>query len=500
LAGIFSRKPVNQILAEADEKGGMKRSLTAVHLVALGVGGIIGGGIFVLTGAAAADHAGPAILISFILAGIASAFAGLCYSEFAAMLPISGSAYTYAYATLGELMAWIIGWDLVLEYLFGASTVAVSWSGYFASFLKEFHYHKQHLEIPPSLCGPLFTNVLKDAALTPDGHPLHAFMGLYTTGNWCNIPAILITLALTALLVRGMQESATFNALSVAIKTTVILAFIIVGALYINPENWHPFIPANQGWGKFGISGIIQGAGVIFFAYIGFDAVSTAAQETKNPQRDLPIGILGSLVICTVLYVLVAIVLTGVVHYTQLGVPDPIAVAVDKAGAGLAWLRFGVKFGAVCGLTSVILVMLMSQPRIFYTMAKDGLLPEIFGRLHPVYRTPYVPQILTGVIAAFFAGILPVGMLGEMVSIGTLLAFVLVCGGVIVLRRTDPDRPRPFRTPWVPVVPILGMCSCFFLMAGLPIPTWIRLIVWMAIGLVIYFAYGAQHSKVRRSE
>lgn len=475
MANLWLRKPVEAILAEANDSGGMKRTLSAWHLVALGVGGIIGSGIFVLTGQAAAKYAGPAIVISFILAGLAAAFAGLCYAEFAAMLPISGSAYAYSYATMGELLAWLIGWDLVLEYLFGAATVAVGWSGYMVSLLKEFH-----VALPPQLVqGPF------------DDH-------FQATGAFINLPAVLIIATMTVLLVRGIQESAFVNNLAVVCKVGVILALIAFGWQFVTPENWTPFIPDGQGDGHFGWSGILRGAGVIFFAYIGFDAVSTASQEARDPQRDMPIGILGSLVICTALYILVSLVLTGIVHYTELNVADPIAKAVDTA-KGMAWLRLPVKIAAVAGLSSVILVLLMGQPRIFYSMANDGLLPPIFGKLHPVYRTPAMPTLVTGLVAAVMAGLFPIGLLGEMVSIGTLLAFVLVCGGILVMRYREPERPRPFKTPMVPLVPGLGIFCCMVCMASLPWETWVRLLAWMGLGLVIYFTYGIRRSVVQRN-
>jgi len=476
--GSLSRKPIDDIMKEAgNTDGALKRVLGPNHLVALGVGAIIGSGIFVLTGQAAAQYAGPSITLSFVLAAIAAGLAGLCYAEFAAMLPISGSAYTYAYATLGELLAWIIGWDLILEYLFGASAVAVGWSGYVTSLLRDFGLH-----LPSHLAGPPFDYV--------------PGTGFVSTGAVVNLPAVLIVLAVTGFLVVGIQESAWLNNLAVVCKVAVILAFIGFGFFYVNPQNWSPFIPPEgDHFGQYGWGGILRGAGVIFFAYIGFDAVSTTAQEAKNPQRDMPIGILGSLVICTILYMLVSLVLTGLVNYTELNVPDPIAVGVNAAGPALHWLRFPVKLGAIAGLSSVILVLLMGQPRVFYAMAIDGLLPEPFGRLHPRFKTPHITTIITGGIAALLAGSLPIGLLGEMVSIGTLLAFVLVCSGILVLRRRDPDLARPFRCPGVPVVPILGVLACFYLMAGLPWHTWERLLVWMGLGLVIYFAYGRSHSK-----
>jgi APA family basic amino acid/polyamine antiporter len=487
---LFRRKDVASLQAELAADTSLKRALGAGHLVMLGIGAIIGAGIFVLTGQAAANYAGPAIVYSFLLAGAACAFAGLCYAEFAAMIPIAGSAYTYGYATMGELVAWIIGWDLILEYLFAASTVAVGWSGYFVSLMKDI--------------GVNFPAAYTSAPYTHTAVPDAGFniWRIFTEG-WTrnpdavlNIPAMVIVGLITVLLVVGIQESSRFNNVIVVIKVGVVLAFIAFGAAYINKENWEPFVPAMTSPGHFGWSGIVRAAGVIFFAYIGFDAVSTAAQETKNPQKDMPIGILGSLVICTVLYIAVSLVLTGIVSYTELNVPDPIAVGINAAGPGLAWLRPFVKIGAIAGLSSVILVMLMGQPRIFYTMAKDGLLPPVFSAVHPKFKTPWLATIMTGAVAMICAGLLPIGLLGELVSIGTLLAFAIVCGGVLVLRYTDPDIPRPFRTPLVPLVPLLGVGFCGYLMVGLPVDTWARLIVWMAIGMAIYVLYGRRHSKL----
>jgi len=459
-----------------DSANGLKRTLTASNLTALGIGAIIGTGIFVLTGTAAANHAGPALVLSFILSGLGCAFAGLCYAEFASMIPIAGSAYTYAYATLGEFLAWIIGWDLILEYLFGASTVAVGWSGYMVSFLENLNIH-----IPPALCS---------APLT------HDVSGWHSTGAILNFPAMIIIAVMTWLLVVGIKESSRFNGVIVIVKIIIILLFIFFGMSYVDTANWHPFIPANEGPGKFGWEGIVAGSGVIFFAYIGFDAVSTAAQEAINPQKDMPKGILISLLVCTILYIAVSLVLTGIVNYRDLDVAAPVALAIDKSGDGLAWLALPVKIGAIAGLSSVVLVMMMGQPRIFYSMAKDGLLPQVFAKVHPIYKTPYVTTILTGLVAGIVAGLFPIGILGELVSIGTLLAFVIVCVGIIVLRKKRPELERPFRTPLVPLVPLLGAGICLYQMAALPSDTWYRLIIWMVIGVVIYFAYGKKKSKL----
>jgi APA family basic amino acid/polyamine antiporter len=503
MSKLFITKPLSQLLDESKSDQGLRRSLSAFNLTTLGIGAVIGAGIFVLTGQAAAQYAGPAIVISFMISGLACLFAGLCYAEFASMIPISGSAYTYAYATMGEFVAWIIGWDLILEYLFAASTVAVGWSGYVVSFLKDFGLvipaqftaalGSVLVEVPQigyKLATPELTKSLADSGIVIDSLP-------HLTGV-LNLPAMFIVAIISMLLLIGIRESAKFNNVMVVIKVFVILLFIGIGFMFVNKANWHPFIPENTGvWGHYGWSGILRGAAVIFFAYIGFDAVSTAAQESKNPQRDMPIGILGSLGISTILYILVAIVLTGIVSYTFLNVADPIAVGVNAMGSGLFWLRPIIKIAAIAGLTSVILVMLMGQPRIFFSMAKDGLLPPIFSKIHPRFKTPYVSTILTGFVAMVVAGILPINILGELVSIGTLLAFAIVCIGIIVMRVKRPDIERTFKTPFVPLVPILGAAICIYLMVSLPLDTWIRLIVWMSIGFLIYFTYGIKKSKLR---
>jgi APA family basic amino acid/polyamine antiporter len=489
---LWATKSITLLRAEADAEGEgtLRKTLTATNLTTLGIGAIIGAGIFVLTGLAAARHAGPAVPLSFVAAGIACGFAGLCYAEMAAAVPVAGSAYTYAYATMGEFMAWIIGWDLVLEYAMGASTVGVGWSGYFGSLLRDFG-----INLPPALSSAPYRWC--EASEVAKGVAGCVRSGLNPTGQIVNLPAILIIGIMSFILVVGIRESARVNNFIVALKLAVIGLFIVAGVFYINPANWHPFIPPNAGeFGKFGVSGIFRGAGLIFFAYIGFDAVSTAAQEARNPQRDMPIGILGSLGICTLLYIVVSAILTGLMPYTQLDVPHPVGFAVDSIPS-LRWMAWIINLGAVLGLASVILVMLLGQSRVFYSMSRDGLLPSWVGKVHPRFRTPYLTQIFVGLFAAFFAGLFPIQLLGELVNIGTLLAFVLVCGGIIILRRTRPDLQRPFRTPWVPIVPILGMVSCFGLMATLPGDTWLRLIIWMAIGLVIYFTYSRRHSTLQ---
>jgi APA family basic amino acid/polyamine antiporter len=486
------RKPVTELQAEVASDQRLRRTLGPVNLVALGVGAIIGAGIFVLTGQAAAKFAGPGIVFSFVIAGIACAFAGLCYAEFAAMIPVSGSAYTYSYATLGEFFAWVIGWDLILEYLFAASTVAVGWSGYVVSLLKDMGLH-----IPTAFASAPYNH---EAPADAGWNLWRIFTeGWTSTGAVLNVPAMAVIAVITVLLVIGIRESAFFNNVIVAVKVSVILIFLAVGMAYLNMENWTPFIPENQGPGLFGWDGVLRAAGVIFFAYIGFDAVSTAAQEARHPQRDMPIGILGSLLVCTLLYISVSLVLTGIIKYTELGVPDPVAKAIDSLGPGVAWLRPIIKIGAIAGLSSVILVMMLGQPRIFYAMARDGLLPPVFSHVHHRFRTPWLATILTGVVAMTMAGLFPIGILGELVSIGTLLAFAIVCAGVFVLRFTDPDIPRPFRVPAFWLVCPLGVFFCGLLMYNLPPDTWARLLVWMAVGLVIYWTYGARHSGLARA-
>ncbi len=463
---LLARKSVEALQAEGEGHGGLKRVLTPLQLIALGVGATIGAGIFVLTGEAAASYAGPAIILSFLLGAVACALAGLCYAEMAALIPIAGSAYTYTYATIGELVAWIIGWDLILEYALGVSTVSVGWSNYVSSLLADLHVHLPYVWThAPGVGGKL--NLL-------------AMVGVGLVA-W--------------LLTTGVRESARVNSVIVAVKLAVIAVFLAVGVGHIHPANWHPFIPPNTGkFGSFGLSGVLRGAGVLFFAYVGFDAVSAAAQEARDPQKDMPVGILGGLTLCTVLYIAVGAVLTGVVSYKALGVGDPIAVGVNAMG--LHWLAVVVKVGIVLGLSSVMLVLLYGQTRIFYTMSRDGLLPQVFQKLHPRFGTPANATALLGVVIALLAGLTPIKLLGEMVSIGTLFAFILVCAGVLYLRRARPELARPFRCPGVPAVPVLGILVCLYLISGLPLPTMVRLVVWLLLGLALYFGYSRYHSKI----
>jgi basic amino acid/polyamine antiporter, APA family len=490
---LWATKSIATLRAEANEVGEhqLKRALTPLNLITLGIGAIIGAGIFVLTGQAAALHAGPAVPISMALVGIACAFAGLCYAEMASAVPVAGSAYTYSYATMGEFIAWIIGWDLVLEYAAGAATVGVGWSGHLVSLLSQFG-----IAIPPHLAASptqWCTGLQVQQAVAGCGHT-----GLNFTGAWVNLPAVFIVVLMSTILVIGIKESASVNNIIVILKVTIILLIVAVGLGHINPANYKPFIVPNAGeWGTYGISGVLRGAGLVFFAYIGFDAVSTAAQEARNPQKDMPIGILGSLAICTVLYIVVSAILVGMVPYSELNLPAPVAYAMEKVGAP-HWVRISIDVGAVLGLASVILVMLLGQSRVFYSMSRDGLLGKWAGAVHPKYRTPYLSTIFTGVAVSFATGLLPLQLLGQLVNIGTLLAFVLVCAGVWVLRKKRPDLDRPFRTPWVPFVPIMGVLCCLGLMATLPGDTWIRLIVWLLIGFVIYFGYSRKHSRLQK--
>jgi APA family basic amino acid/polyamine antiporter len=490
---IFATKPIEQIQSEQLGAHGatLPRVLGPSQLIMLGVGAIIGTGIFVLTGQAAAANAGPAIVLSMVLAGLTSVLAALCYSEFAASVPVAGSAYTYAYATLGEFVAWIIGWDLILEYALGAATVAVGWSGNLVTLLGQLG-----LSFPAALSAAPGTIVQ-----VAGGNPVTAVF---------NLPAVLVTVAVTTLLIFGVSESATVNSVIVVVKVAVVLIVIGAGAFFIDTANWHPFIPENTGrFGEYGWSGVLRGAGVIFFAYIGFDAVSTSAQEAKNPQRDMPRGILGSLAVCTVLYVLVSAVMVGLVPYkAMLNEAAPLVVAIEAAAgraAGTPWdgpmavVQILVTVGALAGLSSVMVVMMLAQPRIFLSMSKDGLMPAWAGRLHPRFRTPHISTIVTGVVVALAAGLTPIGTLGNLVSIGTLMAFVIVSLGIIVLRRTRPDLPRPFRMPLVPLLPILSALVSLLLMLSLPWSTWERLILWMVIGVVVYFGYGYRKSRLQNA-
>ncbi|PJJ59726.1 amino acid permease [Hymenobacter chitinivorans] len=477
------KKSLELLRAEAAETGAgtLKRSLGGFSLVAIGIGVIIGAGLFSLTGIAAANNAGPAVTLSFLVAAVGCAFSALCYAEFASMVPVAGSAYTYSYATMGELFAWIIGWDLILEYSVGAATVAISWSQYLVKVLDKFNLH-----IPPQLVMSPF-----EKATLADGGVVSGVV---------NVPAMLIVLAITAIIIRGTSGSAWFNALVVTLKVAVVLVFIALGWQYIDPANYQPYIPQNTGvFGEFGWSGILRGAGVVFFVFIGFDIVATMAQETKNPQRNMPIGIIGSLLVCTVLFILFGHVLTGVANYKEFkDSAAPVAIAIEKTPYG--WLSSAIIIAILIGYTSVILVDLMGQSRVFFSMSKDGLLPKVFAEVHPTFSTPHKSNLLLGVFISLFAGFVPISVVGEMTSIGTLLAFVMVCLGVLIMRKKEPNAPRGFRTPWVPVVPILGILTCVLMMVSLPLDTWLRLFVWLAIGLAIYYGYGKKHSKLRREQ
>jgi len=501
MSRLLRIKPMSMLSQEACEEGEntLKRSLGALNLVTLGVGAVIGAGIFTLTGQAAALHAGPAVALSFVLAGLTCAFAGLCYAEFASIIPIAGSAYTYGYATLGELVAWIIGWDLTLEYAFGASTVASGWAGYFNSLLQQLG-----IVFPPSLTTTTGNVLVKYQGIWLDKMSLPpgvSDLGLPHVTGLFNLLAVLIVLLVTTILVIGIKESANFNSVIVIVKVGIVGVFLIVGGLFLfhHPQiasaNWHPFVPPADGNGNFGWGGIPVAAASIFFAYIGFDAVSTAAQEAKNPQRDMPIGILGSLVVCTILYILVSLVLTGLVSYKTLNVSAPVALAIDATGVG--WGSMLVKIGAVFGLATVMLVMLLGQTRVFYSMSKDGLLPKWASAIHPKFRTPWITTIVFGTFAAIMPAFLPIGKLSELVNIGTLLAFTIVSAGVWVLRVRHPEMPRPFKTPLVPLVPLLGIFSALFLMSRLSSVTWTVMIVWLIVGLVVYFGYSQKHSRVQ---
>jgi len=500
-SNLFATKPLSLLLEEMKGENRLRRILGPAQLTALGVGAIIGTGIFILTGVAAHDRTGPALMLSFVLAGLACVFAALCYAEFASMVPVAGSAYTYAYATLGELFAWIIGWDLVLEYAVGSATVAHGWSAHFQEFIPIFH---EGLSIIPAKLPDAFRTAPLNYCVNVGAGCPHT--GFVPTGSYFDLPAVLITFILTIVLVKGIKESATFNAIMVAIKLVIVLMVIGIGIFFINPANWHPFAP----FGYTGVSffghtifgetaqggqplGMFAGAAIIFFAYIGFDSVSVHSEEAKNPAKDVPIGIIASLIICTILYILVSAVLTGMVPYKEIDINAPVVEAFKRAN--VVWMQYLVAAGAMTGITSVLLVMMLSQPRVMLALARDGLVPKgFFGDIHPKFRTPWKSTILTGLFVAAMAGFIPLSILAEMTSIGTLFAFVIVCGAVMVMRRTNPNANRPFRAPFVPLVPILGILTCLLLMFSLPAENWYRLIGWLIIGLVIYFLYGRRHS------
>lgn len=480
LENIFKKKDINLMLTEArGNNDGLRRNLSAANLVTLGIGAIVGTGIFVITGTAAANYAGSALTISFLISAIGCVMAGLCYAEFAAMIPVAGSVYSYSYSTMGEGLAWFIGWVLILEYLFACSSVAVGWSGYMMSLCSEWGVH-----IPTNISQATFD---------------HTSEGWVLTGSLFNFPAVFIVVLISSLLLGGIKQSAFINNVIVVIKVGVILLFIGFGLSFIDTSNWSPYIPENTGeFGHFGWSGVLRGAGVVFYAFLGFDALSTAAQEAKNPQRDMPKGILISLFVCAVLYISVTAVLTGIVNYKDLDVAAPIALAIDRTGSGLAWLSPFIKLGAIAGLSSVILVMMLGQSRIYYSISKDGLLPKFFSKIHPKRGIPHRATLVACVLTSIFAGLFPLKVLSELVSIGTLMAFTIVCISILVLRKTQPDLKRPFKTPWVPFVPLLGAGICLVQMVSLPWSTWLRLIVWTLVGMLVYIFYGYKHSNLNK--
>jgi basic amino acid/polyamine antiporter, APA family len=506
---LFRTKPLSMLLAEEAGTHRLRRVLGPVQLTALGVGAIIGTGIFILTGVAAHDRTGPALMLSFVMAGLACVFAALCYAEFASMVPVAGSAYTYAYATLGELFAWIIGWDLILEYAVGSATVAHGWSAHFQEFIPIFH---EGLSWIPAKIPEIFRSAPVNYCVSVGNGCPHT--GFVTTGSYFDLPAVLITFILTIVLVKGIKESASFNAVMVAVKLVIVLMVIAIGGYLVltvyGTSNWHPFAP----YGYTGVSffgktilgghaaggeplGMFAGAAIIFFAYIGFDSVSVHSEEAREPAKDVPKGIILSLIICTILYIAVSAVLTGMVPYKEINIDAPVVDAFKRAG--LVWMQYLVAAGAMTGITSVLLVMMLSQPRVMLALGRDGLVPNsFFGDVHPKWRTPWKSTILTGLFVAAMAGFIPLSILAEMTSIGTLFAFVIVCGAVLVMRKTNPNANRPFRAPFVPLVPILGIATCLLLMFSLPYENWVRLIVWLAVGLVIYFAYGRRHSVMAR--
>ncbi len=478
--GLFAKKSIQDLKDEASgKKGGLERSLTGVNLISMGIGAIVGAGVFVLLGQAASEYAGPAVSFSFLFAAIICAFAALCYAEFASLIPIAGGPYSYAYATLGEIVAWTIGWGLTLEYLFSAATVSVGWSGYLSSFLSDF--------------GLYLPEVIAKAPLE-----YSVDTGWIRTGAILNLPAMLIMGFIGSTIAVGIKAASRFNNIVVVLKISVILLFIILGISFINADNWTPFIPENTGlFGQFGYSGILRGAGVVFFAYIGFDALSTLAQEAKNPQKDMPIGMIGSLAISASIYIVMSLVLTGIVSYALLGGPAPFSVALEVLGTKYPWFRYFAKFGILAGLSSVVLVMLLGQTRIFYTMARDGLLPKAFGKIHKKFHTPFFNTIFLTCLGMLICGFFPVGILGQLVSMGTLLAFAIVCFGVLVLRYKQPNLPRAFKVPFFPWIPLAGTLACIIQMLALPKVTWIQLVLWIFAGYIIYFSYGVRNSKLR---